>query len=210
MKGKWLGIPLIILLLSASLISFLNQEQVEDWLQSNSITMNQDEIETLPIQENENWPVIVVNFQDQVMDSNSALTQTEQLLIPHSKNYFAQLSNNFVNLSIDIHQTVVTANGVLADYGADNGVERDSSTSGTHMPTNLASEVINSNKNGLDWSKYDLNSDGYVDRLLILHTTVGQEVGGNSDRIWSHFTTCLLYTSPSPRDVEESRMPSSA
>ena len=189
MKGKWLGIPLIILLLSASLISFLNQEQVEDWLQSNSITIDQDQIGTLIIQENEKWPVIIVNFQDQIMDSNSALTQTEQLLIPHSKNYFTELSNNFVNLSIDIHPTVFTANGVLADYGADNGVERDSSTSGTHLPTNLASEVINSNKNGLDWSKYDLNSDGYVDRLLILHTTVGQEVGGNSDRIWSHFTT---------------------
>ena len=26
----------------------------------------------------------------------------------------------------------------------------------------------------------------------------------------SYATTCLLYTSPSPRDVEESRMPSSA
>ena len=26
----------------------------------------------------------------------------------------------------------------------------------------------------------------------------------------SHLITCLLYTSPSPRDVEESRMPSSA
>ena len=26
----------------------------------------------------------------------------------------------------------------------------------------------------------------------------------------SHYITCLLYTSPSPRDVEESRMPSSA
>ena len=25
-----------------------------------------------------------------------------------------------------------------------------------------------------------------------------------------HYGTCLLYTSPSPRDVEESRMPSSA
>ena len=25
-----------------------------------------------------------------------------------------------------------------------------------------------------------------------------------------HFDSCLLYTSPSPRDVEESRMPSSA
>ena len=64
MKGKWLGIPLIILLLSASLISFLNQDQVEDWLQSNSITISKDEIETLPIQPNENWPVLIVNFQD--------------------------------------------------------------------------------------------------------------------------------------------------
>ena len=39
MKGKWLGIPLIILLLSASLISFFNQDQIEDWLQNNSITI---------------------------------------------------------------------------------------------------------------------------------------------------------------------------
>ena len=27
---------------------------------------------------------------------------------------------------------------------------------------------------------------------------------------WHHHRACLLYTSPSPRDVEESRMPSSA
>ena len=189
MKGKWLGIPLIILLLSASLISFFNQDQIEDWLQNNSITINQEEINTLPIQQNENWPVLIVNFQDQMMDSSSAITQAEQLLVPHSQEYFSQLSNNYVNLSIDIHQTVAIANGDLADYGADNGVERDSSSNGIHLPMNLASEVINSNKNQLNWSKYDLNSDGYVDRLLILHTTVGQEVGGNSNRIWSHFTT---------------------
>ena len=30
------------------------------------------------------------------------------------------------------------------------------------------------------------------------------------DRFGGHSYTCLLYTSPSPRDVEESRMPSSA
>ena len=28
--------------------------------------------------------------------------------------------------------------------------------------------------------------------------------------VFGYTTTCLLYTSPSPRDVEESRMPSSA
>ena len=35
-----------------------------------------------------------------------------------------------------------------------------------------------------------------------------------TDIFWNNFldrfNTCLLYTSPSPRDVEESRMPSSA
>ena len=53
MKGRWLGIPLIILLLSASLISFFNQDQIEDWLQSNSITITKEEINTLGIQHNE-------------------------------------------------------------------------------------------------------------------------------------------------------------
>ena len=34
-----------------------------------------------------------------------------------------------------------------------------------------------------------------------------------ADKTWTYFASdiaCLLYTSPSPRDVEESRMPSSA
>ena len=30
------------------------------------------------------------------------------------------------------------------------------------------------------------------------------------DEFWKIYKGCLLYTSPSPRDVEESRMPSSA
>ena len=33
----------------------------------------------------------------------------------------------------------------------------------------------------------------------------------NKNRKWEYgYNNCLLYTSPSPRDVEESRMPSSA
>ena len=34
--------------------------------------------------------------------------------------------------------------------------------------------------------------------------------GRGSGKDWTELTSCLLYTSPSPRDVEESRMPSSA
>ena len=39
--------------------------------------------------------------------------------------------------------------------------------------------------------------------VLVSEEMVGQKLGEYSP-------TCLLYTSPSPRDVEESRMPSSA
>ena len=42
---------------------------------------------------------------------------------------------------------------------------------------------------------------------------VAPEKGGGyhlSARVKQYYKTCLLYTSPSPRDVEESRMPSSA
>ena len=38
-----------------------------------------------------------------------------------------------------------------------------------------------------------------------------QKITGKSIDQWSYGSkTCLLYTSPSPRDVEESRLPSSA
>ena len=43
-------------------------------------------------------------------------------------------------------------------------------------------------------NRYSIGMDDYFDRLGTLHET----------------QSCLLYTSPSPRDVEESRMPSSA
>ena len=36
------------------------------------------------------------------------------------------------------------------------------------------------------------------------------QVNVDEEKTLAEFYTCLLYTSPSPRDVEESRMPSSA
>ena len=45
--------------------------------------------------------------------------------------------------------------------------------------------------------------------LLEAGDTALQEAAKHADAA-THFAACLLYTSPSPRDVEESRMPSSA
>ena len=39
---------------------------------------------------------------------------------------------------------------------------------------------------------------------------ITKHLGKTYEAEWVRFSGCLLYTSPSPRDVEESRMPSSA
>ena len=44
------------------------------------------------------------------------------------------------------------------------------------------------------WSWQDTVKSVFLDRVIIV----------------SHYDSCLLYTSPSPRDAHESRMPSSA
>jgi M6 family metalloprotease-like protein len=54
---------------------------------------------------------------------------------------------------------------------------------------NLAEEVVRYRADDVNWSQFDLDNDGIVDRVLILHTTKGQEENpGVSDNIWSHFT----------------------
>ena len=189
MKGKWLGFPLIFLLLSAAVFSFTNDDVVEEWLKNNSIIVKSDEIEILPIQENEHWPVLIVDFNGRNTNQAIAISDAEDMLIPSADEYFSQLSGGSSTINVDVHQSMVTASGNLAAYGSDYGAERDSSPDGTHLAMILAEEVVIANKQSIDWEKYDLNGDGVIDRLLILHTTIGQESGGNSNRIWSHFTT---------------------
>ena len=189
MKAKWLGFPLIILLLSAAIFSFTNDTLVEDWLKNNSLVIKAEEPEILPIQENEHWPVIIVDFDGKNTNEATAINDAEAMLIPNADDYFSQLSRGSVSVNVDVHQTMTIASGNLASYGSDAGVERDSLVDGTHLPSLLAEEVVLANKQSIQWDKYDLNGDGSIDRLLILHTTIGQESGGNSNRIWSHFTT---------------------
>ena len=54
------------------------------------------------------------------------------------------------------------------------------------------------------WWAQALFIGAIVSAVLMVMAGFGTRLG-----MWS-YTGCLLYTSPSPRDVEESRMPSSA
>ena len=50
-------------------------------------------------------------------------------------------------------------------------------------------------------NRYSIGMDDYFDRLGTLHETQTN---------YPPYNLCLLYTSPSPRDLSTSRMPSSA
>ena len=67
----------------------------------------------------------------------------------------------------------------------------------------LTSDVNIGNQSGKDWA------EGIIAELKTMPNVVVK----NRSQIfgyYDHNMLCLLYTSPSPRDVEESRMPSSA
>ena len=61
-----------------------------------------------------------------------------------------------------------------------------------------------------DWRYSDQKMKVREEALKILMTKFGGQMEGCKPKYSSQSIYCLLYTSPSPRDAHESRMPSSA
>ena len=164
-----------------------NDATVASWIQ-NQIVEDGDELAPLlGLQTEERWLVVITDFSDSPSGGND-LQMAEQLLEQSAVDYVHQMSGGTSELDIDVHPRVVRAPSPLSTYGADrNG--RDTGTDGAFLPLALAEHVVQSIADEVNWSVYDLNDDGSVDRLLILHTTIGQEESpSNTQRIWSHFT----------------------
>ena len=72
--------------------------------------------------------------------------------------------------------------------------------------------VLASSSKETVFSPYVRNADGdyQYQQLSKMRDTLGESDDGKSGEKYSIHNTCLLYTSPSPRDRTRSRMPSSA
>lgn len=176
------------LFLAASAWTFLNEDTVESWLTQQVVSQNNPETLQLPLQDDEAWLVVVVDFEENPAGNgwgpNEARTMLDQAVLP----YIDQLSAGKTNLSISVLDTVVRASQSMSEYGRDE-TGKDTSLDGTFLPSLLAEEAVFGIKQNVDWSRYDLNDDGDVDRFMVLHTTKGQEENpGISNRIWSHYT----------------------
>ena len=79
-------------------------------------------------------------------------------------------------------------------------------TLGTRIYTFLNGKLVGKDEFG---NKYYENKKKNK-RWVIYQGEIDASKISNEWYLWIHFTNCLLYTSPSPRDKRQSRMPSSA
>ena len=173
---------------SAAAWFWVNDDTVEAWLEQQLIIEEDSDIPLVGLQPAEHWLVVVVDFPGHPAGEAWGTDEAENLLLQAAQPYIEQVSGGASTLSIHVHPTVVRAGNDLAAYGADDA-SKDTDASGNFLPAALAEEVVLAIKDEVIWDDFDLNADGFVDRLLILHSTKGQEESpGTTNRIWSHFT----------------------
>ena len=172
----------------ASAAIWVNGPLVESWLAQQFVIDEQADTPLVGLQSDEEWLVILVDFSDHPATEAWGIDEAENLLQQAAVPYIDQLSSGTSTLSIHVHSAIVRASEPLAAYGAD-GASKDTDESGKFLPMTLAEEVVSHVANDVNWSQFDLDGDSVVDRLLILHTSKGQEENpGIDQRIWSHFT----------------------
>ena len=186
-----IGWPIAIVLSLLSVVAFANGEALNEWVKEHAITIQSEEEGPLVgITEQEVWLVVLIDFPDQNENSNCDQQRASNLIDQGARDHLNQGFSPESTLEIDYHDRIVTTDYGMADYGHDVDGENDVGRKGVN-PHTLAQEIVLEIEDEVpDWSKYDLNDDGWVDRFLILHCVKPQEDGGgSSSRIWSHFSS---------------------
>ncbi len=178
-----------IFLMIASVASYLEPEYIENVLNSNIIVDTDTEnIDLLGIQSNEHWLVMIIEFEGLPAGPGKDADRAEVVLmgVNGADDYLEQVTASQSSLEITIVDSVYSAPSAPSAWGTDSEGKRDVASDGSR-PSDLAESAIRSIPNEIDFSKYDLDNDGNMDRLLLLHTGSPQETSGRSSDIWSHF-----------------------
>ena len=143
----------------------------------------------VPMQDDERWLVVVVDFPN-APENGFRNVEKAELIMTGTKgadDYISQTTGGKTTLSVTILSNVYHAQKNDAYWGEDESDVRDVGAEGSDGPAGLAKSVIENSLNGVNLSHFDLNSDGWVDRFLILHTASVQEDSGGTSSIWSHY-----------------------
>jgi M6 family metalloprotease-like protein len=141
------------------------------------------------MQVDERWLVVVVDFTNAPETGFRNVDRANTLLAGTNgaDDYISETTGGVSSLTVTVQPDVYHASFPDSHWGADTGGIRDSGAEGSDGPAGLAASVIKNALVGVDLTPFDLNSDGWIDRFLILHTGEAQEDAGGSNKIWSHF-----------------------
>lgn len=184
-----LRVIVAVVLLLTSIGTFIEPEIVENVLVNSQITHNHDDSdELLGIQDNEVWLIIIIEFEGLPSGVGKDSTHAQNMLmgVDGADDYIDELTASNSVLDIVISDSIYSAPSSPSAWGTDHNGNRDVASDGSR-PSDLASSVIRAIPDDIDLSQFDLNSDGTLDRLLMLHTGRPQETSGKSSDIWSHF-----------------------
>ena len=188
----YIGMPIVVVFLLSASWCYLNPNLVQEWVDSvTEVDSSNEEYDTLGIQNDERWLVIVVDFEShKSIEGISDVAAAKELLnsMDGASGYFSQMTAGESKLNITFAPEVVHTGKEMSYFGKDDPTERDVGEEGSEGAMGLAKHAINSAiKQGIDLSEFDLDEDSSIDRILILHTGGAQEDGGNTKEIWSHF-----------------------
>jgi M6 family metalloprotease-like protein len=182
--------PIAIVLSLLTVGAYFNGDSVNDWIKEHSITIDsQEQGPLVGVNDNEVWLFVLIDFPDQDEAENCNQQRASNLIDDNAIEFLNQGIAPNSTLEIVYHDRIVITDFGMADYGHDVNGENDVGRNGVN-PHTLAQEIVLEIKDEVDWPKFDLNNDGWIDRFLILHCIKPQEDGGgSSSRIWSHFSS---------------------
>jgi len=163
----------------------MNGELVDEWATKQAVREESEPLALLGIQPSEEWLVLQVEFPGSNFNENKA----RNLLFGEdsAQDYITQLSAGESSLTATLFDEVWQSPHGVKRWGEDIGGNRDAGEDGYGAET-LLREVAGDLLEGEDLSRWDLDNDGTVDRILILHSAQPQEKGGGANSFWSHFT----------------------
>jgi len=98
------------------------------------------------------------------------------------RDYYLKTSFNQLELNVDVHGWYMAESGFM-NYGKSNASYI------SNVGKLVKGAVLSADLDGVDFSKYDNDSDGYVDGIIIMHAGIGAEEQSAplaNNNIWSH------------------------
>ena len=158
----------------------INSDVIDGWVDGGIAVQSDEPASLVGLQEEEEWLIVRVQFPGKPFSQSKANSMLGG--DGSAASYIQQMSGSGSSLVITEAPEIWTSPHPEGHWGADSTDERDIGVS------SLIEESVKAVLVETDLSRWDFDSDGTVDRLLILHSGGAQESGSGANTIWSHMS----------------------